>query len=643
VTSPHRPFKSVLIANRGEIAARVVREAKTLGLRAIAVYSDADRHALHVEDADTAVHIGPSPARDSYLNVERILAAAKQSNAEAIHPGYGFLSENPEFADAVTAAGLVWIGPSPQAIRAMGDKGNAKNIARKANVPVIPGYDGDDQSDARLLGEAKKIGWPVLIKAALGGGGRGQRRVTQESDFAEALASAKREALSAFASDRMILEKALDNVRHIEVQVFGDAHGNVIHLGERDCSVQRRNQKIIEEAPAPGVSDELRKAMGDAAVRLAKAVNYANAGTVEYLLDREGKFYFLEMNTRIQVEHPVTEEVTGTNLIQWQFAVSRGESLTLRQSDVKIAGHAIEVRLCAEDPGDAFRPQLGRIVGLATRRLQSRMDSGVSRETTITDNYDSMIAKIIAKGATRDEARRTLIADLTELDIVGPRTNRSYLIDLLSRDAVAAGAVDIAWLERQPPFADNHLSGDAGAIAALFLAYGRGNGWTSTGVRRTRVKLRERDKEREFIVEDGRVGDVALHEVLRAHRATPSMIVVEKPTGRVHASVDKRGAALQLGLDEGKTTALFEDITYAPAEPKGAGGANVVRAPMAGRIVKVLAEPGQKVAKNQILAILEAMKMEHELRAAIDGTVETVTTKAGDQVAIRQTLVTLTA
>ncbi|MBP6013869.1 MAG: ATP-grasp domain-containing protein [Alphaproteobacteria bacterium] len=637
----NRPFKSVLIANRGEIAVRIVREAQAAGLRAIAVYSDADKRALHVESADAAVHIGPAPARDSYLNAEHILAAAKQTNAEAIHPGYGFLSENPDFAQAVIDAGLVWIGPSPAAIRAMGDKGNAKEIARKAGVPVIPGYDGDDQSGAKLLAEAKKIGWPVLIKAALGGGGRGQRRVTQEADFADALASARREALSAFASDRMILEKALDNVRHIEVQVFGDAHGNVIHLGERDCSVQRRNQKIIEEAPAPGVSEELRQRMGTAAVALAKAVNYTNAGTVEYLLDREGHFYFLEMNTRIQVEHPVTEEVTGTNLIQWQFTVAKGEPLPLKQNDVKITGHAIEVRLCAEDPGDAFRPQLGRIAGFATSRLKCRVDIGVSRETEITDNYDSMIAKIIANGSTRDDARRKLLDDLMKLYLVGPRTNRSYLIDLLSRDAVVAGAVDIGWLERQPTFADDHLLSDTGATAALFLAYGRGNGWTSTGVRRTKVKLRERDKEHEYTVENGRVGNVALHEVLRAYRTTPSTIVVDTPKGRIQADIDKRGASLQLGLHEGRNTAHFEDITYAPAEPKGSAGANVIRAPMAGRIVKLMAEPGQTVAKNQVLVILEAMKMEHELKALTDGVVESIAAKVGDQVAMRQTLVTL--
>ena len=368
----HRPFKSVLIANRGEIAARIIREAQALGLRTIAVCSDADREAEYVSMADAFVHIGPPAAAASYLGVERILAAAGATGAEAIHPGYGFLSENPDFAEAVLAAGLVWIGPSPAAIRAMGDKGNAKEIARKAGVPVIPGYDGDDQSDARLLAEAHRIGWPVLIKAALGGGGRGQRKVTTAQAFSDALAAARREALSAFASDRMILERALEDVRHVEVQVFGDSHGHIIHLGERDCSVQRRNQKIIEEAPAPGVDTALRNRMGEAAVALARAVGYTNAGTVEYLLDQSGSFWFLEMNTRIQVEHPVTEEITGTNLIRWQFAIAAGAPLPLQQQQVAITGHAIEARLCAEDPGNGFSPQVGRgewrPPGVATRR-----------------------------------------------------------------------------------------------------------------------------------------------------------------------------------------------------------------------------------------------------------------------------------
>ncbi|MCE9521019.1 MAG: ATP-grasp domain-containing protein [Alphaproteobacteria bacterium] len=636
----HRPFTSVLIANRGEIAVRIVREAKAAGLHAIAVYSDADKRALHVESADAAVHIGAAPARDSYLNVANILAAAKATNAEAIHPGYGFLSENPDFAQSVIDAGLVWIGPSPNAIRAMGDKGNAKEIARKAGVPVIPGYDGDDQSEAKLLAEAKKIGWPVLIKAALGGGGRGQRRVTQEADFIDALASAKREALSAFASDRMILEKALDNVRHIEVQVFGDAQGNVIHLGERDCSVQRRNQKIIEEAPAPGVSEDLRQRMGSAAVALAKAVNYTNAGTVEYLLDRDGHFYFLEMNTRIQVEHPVTEEVTGTNLIQWQFTVAKGEPLPLKQSEVKITGHAIEARLCAEDPAQGFRPQLGRIHIFKVWGLDCRIDSGVG-SNLVTDNYDSMIAKIVAKGSTREDARSALVANLGRLDVVGLRTNRVYLQELLSHPDFMRSNIDTFWLERSVVAPDDNVDSTLGALVALYLAHGHGQGWASTGTRRTKLRLREREKEREFVVESGRVGGIELLWAWRARRGRGGEAAVQAGDTRLIAEIDERDGFIHAKTKGDGRDALFEDITYAPAEPKGGAGGNVIRAPMSGRIVKVLAEPGAAVAKNQVLVILEAMKMEHELKAAADATVETVSAKPGDQVSIRQVLVTL--
>jgi geranyl-CoA carboxylase alpha subunit len=649
----YRPFKSVLIANRGEIAVRIVREAKALGLRAIAVYSDADKRALHVEEADAAVHIGPAPARDSYLNVERILAAAKQTNAEAIHPGYGFLSENPDFAQSVIDAGLVWIGPSPAAIRAMGDKGNAKEIARKAGVPVIPGYDGNDQSDAKLLAEAKKIGWPVLIKAALGGGGRGQRRVSQEADFAEALASAKREALSAFASDRMILEKALDNVRHIEVQVFGDAQGNIIHLGERDCSVQRRNQKIIEEAPAVGISEDLRQRMGTAAVALAKAVNYTNAGTIEYLLAPDGHFYFLEMNTRIQVEHPVTEEVTRTNLIQWQFTVAKGDPLPLKQSEVKITGHAIEARLCLEDPASDFRPQTGTgefllRVGRVTewsvegqaRHVGVRVDTSTNRAIEASGHYDSMLAKLIAKGSDREEARAALLSGLQRNPVAGIRTNRGYLATLLTDPDFINGKTDTAWLARRAPFDDDNLEGRLGHLAALIATYGEGNFWRSTGAARALVMLREHGRTKTIAVENGEVGGLKLTHLFRDEDGQGVMARFSDGTPtRLSFAALITGQTIQ--IVHGPRDALFEDITYAPAEPKGAAGANVIRAPMAGRIIKVAAEPGQTVAKNQVLVILEAMKMEHELKAAADGIVDTVTAKPGDQVALRQTLVTL--
>jgi len=630
----HRPFKSVLIANRGEIACRIVREAKAAGLRAIAVYSDADRHAEQVLTADAAIHIGPSPAAESYLSIPKILAAAKATKAEAIHPGYGFLSENADFAQAVIDAGLVWIGPSPDAIRAMGDKGNAKELARKARVPVIPGYDGDDQSDANLLAEAKKIGWPVLIKAALGGGGRGQRKVTEESAFLDALASARREALSAFASDRMILEKALEKVRHIEVQVFGDSHGNVIHLGERDCSVQRRNQKIIEEAPAHGVGDALRKLMGTAAVSLAKAVNYTNAGTVEYLLDSENNFWFLEMNTRIQVEHPVTEEVTGTNLIQWQFDVAAGRPLPFHQGDVIFSGHAIEARLCAEDPHEGFAPQ----TGVARIRLgQGRIDSG-GEAIRVSGDYDSMLAKVIATGQTRAEAIERLQQMLHDQPPAGIRTNSNYLLDILATGEFREGRCTIDWLSGRAVAPENHATAPHAVSAAIFLDHGAGQAWRSNGITRSVITLQERKARATFAVENFRCNGYEMASVrpagdsvtaeLQAPDGTVTNLEALFMGNRVHVALDGRDA-------------LFEDITYAPAERKDAAGAGAIRAPMAGKIAKLAAEPGQKVARGDLLVILEAMKMEHELRAATDGTVDTITVKPGDQVAMRQLLVTV--
>ena len=632
----YRPFKSVLVANRGEIALRIIREAQAAGLLAIAVYSDADRKSWHVQQADTAFHIGPSPASGSYLNIAKLLAAAKATKAEAIHPGYGFLSENADFAQAVIDAGLVWIGPSPDAIRAMGDKGNAKEIARKANVPVIPGYDGDDQSDARLLAEAKKIGWPVLIKAALGGGGRGQRKVTEESAFIDALAAARREALSAFASDRMILEKALENVRHIEVQVFGDGHGNVIHLGERDCSVQRRNQKIIEEAPAVGVSEELRTRMGSTAIALARAVNYSNAGTVEYLLDRDGNFYFLEMNTRIQVEHPVTEQVTGTNLIQWQLAVAMGKTLPLRQDEVKIQGHAIEARLCAEDPADGFAPQTGT-ASLGKGRI--RID-GCGDTMSVSGHYDSMLAKLIASAPTRSQAVSDLVRQLKELPPAGIRTNRNFLLDLLESREFQEGACPIEWLAGRSAYVENHCTQPHAAAAAIFLDHGAGQNWNSSGITRSMVKLGERRNRSTHVVENFRTNGFEVVSVrpdgnivrgeLKAPDASLHGVVARIQDQSVHVIIDGRDA-------------LFEDITYAPAERKDAAGAGAVRAPMSGRIIKVNAETGAQVTKGQILVILEAMKMEHELRAPANGTIDTVTAREGFQVAMRQVLVTMKA
>jgi geranyl-CoA carboxylase alpha subunit len=635
----HRPFSSVLVANRGEIAARIIREAQAQGLRAIALFSEADRNARYVADADASICIGPPPAAASYLDIERILAAASATGAQSIHPGYGFLSENPSFAEAVIAAGLVWIGPSPSAIRAMGDKGNAKEIARKVGVPVIPGYDGDDQSDARLLAEARRIGWPVLLKAALGGGGRGQRKVTTEQAFSDALAAARREAMSAFASDRMILEKALEGVRHVEVQVFADSHGNVIHLGERDCSVQRRNQKIIEEAPAPGVDAALRTRMGEAAVALARAVGYTNAGTVEYLLDQAGNFWFLEMNTRIQVEHPVTEEITGTNLIRWQFAVAAGAPLPLRQQDVAISGHAIEVRLCAEDPGDNFSPQVGQGEFRPARR-HVRTDCAGTTSGHVSGHYDSMVAKIIAKGATRADAITALRQALGEAGLFGIRSNTNHLDDILADTGFAQGGVDIAWLTRRGDFADSHLDRPHAAFAALCLSSLHGDGWRSNGHSRSIVRLRERQAEKTFIVENRTIAGLDLTRIEPGDTQGWHKLQARSAQGHnLKAEAFVQGTRIHV-RHEGRD-ALFEDVTYAPAERKDPAGAGAVRAPMAGRIVKVAAEPGLMVSKGDLLVILEAMKMEHELRASADGVVDAVSIKPGDQVAIRQVLVTI--
>jgi geranyl-CoA carboxylase alpha subunit len=632
----YRPFKSVLIANRGEIAVRIVKEAKASGLHAIAAYSEADQKAWHVQSADAAVHIGPSPATESYLSIPKLLAAAKSTKAEAIHPGYGFLSENADFAQAVIDAGLVWIGPSPHAIRAMGDKGNAKELARKAHVPVIPGYDGDDQSDATLLAEARKIGWPVLIKAALGGGGRGQRKVTEESAFLDALASARREALSAFASDRMILEKALENVRHIEVQVFGDSHGAVIHLGERDCSVQRRNQKIIEEAPAVGVSEELRNRMGASAIALAKAVNYTNAGTVEYLLDASGNFYFLEMNTRIQVEHPVTEEVTGTNLIQWQFDVAAGKPLALSQSEVRITGHAIEARLCAEDPDQGFAPQIGDLASWSTPRW-ARVDYGLQWDATIPAEYDSLLAKVIGRGLTREDARQQLVHALEDGLALGVKTNRNYLLQVLEMEEFVAGTYNLGILASYPGRTVPALQTEHASIAALLLAFGDKGGWSSSGIRTSSITLRAGSSTRTFRIENGTVNGM---ELLKTDcEITPWSFTARDESGEFTGLFVQQGT--QIHINWAGTDEVFEDVTYAPAERKDSAGAGAIRAPMAGKIIKLATAPGATVAKGDLLVILEAMKMEHELRAATDGTIDTIAIKPGDQVAMRQLLVTV--
>ncbi|MDE0946271.1 MAG: ATP-grasp domain-containing protein, partial [Sphingobium sp.] len=462
-------IQSLLIANRGEIACRIIRTARAMGIRTVAVYSDADAQALHVRDADEAVHIGPSPARESYLKGDRIIAAARQTGAQAIHPGYGFLSENAEFAQAVIDAGLIWVGPNPPSITAMGLKDAAKQLMQDAGVPTTPGYLGADQSPAHLAAQADTIGYPVLIKAVAGGGGKGMRKVDAPADFVDALASCQREAASSFGNDHVLLEKWVTNPRHIEVQVFGDTHGNVVHLFERDCSLQRRHQKVIEEAPAPGMTEATRAVICAAAVRAAKAVDYVGAGTIEFIADgseglRADRIWFMEMNTRLQVEHPVTEAITGVDLVEWQLRVASGEPLPLAQDDLRINGHAMEARLYAEDPIKGFLPSIGR---LDTFDLGEgcRIDTGVEQGAEISPFYDPMIAKMIAHGATREDARETLAAALDDTAIWPLKTNAGFLVKALENPDFVAARLDTGLIAREGDALMPPLRPDADALA----------------------------------------------------------------------------------------------------------------------------------------------------------------------------------
>ncbi|HYC64630.1 MAG TPA: acetyl-CoA carboxylase biotin carboxylase subunit [Reyranellaceae bacterium] len=612
-------FSKVLVANRGEIAWRVMRTAKAMGYRTVAVYSDADRDAPHVAFADEAVRIGPPPVGESYLSVERILEAAKKSGADAIHPGYGFLSENEGFAAACEKAGLTFIGPPPAAIAAMGNKAAAKRRMIEAKVPCVPGYQGADQSDANLQKEARKIGLPVMVKAAAGGGGRGMRLVTQDGELADAIKTARTEAESAFGSGELILEKAVVDARHVEIQVFADAHGNVIHLGERDCSVQRRHQKVIEEAPSPAVDEALRQRMGAAAVAAARAIGYRGAGTVEFLLGGDGAFYFLEMNTRLQVEHPVTEAITGLDLVEWQLRVARGDRLPLGQDEVKFGGHAIEVRLYAEDAYAGFLPQTGRVgVWRPTIGPGVRIDHGMKDGLAISPFYDPMIAKVIAHGRTREEARVRLIKALRDAVVLGPTTNRHFLIRLLEHPEFAAGQATTAFIGKNsfepPALTDHHWQLAAGLLwRASAERYPPSlRGWRNSNPEPTPIKLAVGDVERTVLVTTGGDDSVPFH-------------------------ID--GDDIVVDLDG--HTVRFTDLTYAPPASAAAGGDGTLRAPMDGKIVAIKVAAGEKVTKGQTLVVLEAMKIQHQLKAAADAEVASVSVKEGQQVSNRAVLVTM--
>ncbi|WP_448664872.1 acetyl/propionyl/methylcrotonyl-CoA carboxylase subunit alpha [Sphingomonas sp. CJ20] len=625
-------LKSLLIANRGEIACRIIRTARALNVRTIAVYSDADSNALHVRQADQAVHIGPSPARESYLVGEKILAAARETGAEAIHPGYGFLSENADFAQAVLDAGLIWVGPSPDSIRAMGLKDAAKSRMIAAGVPVTPGYLGEDQSPERLQAEADAIGYPVLIKAVAGGGGKGMRRVESASEFADALASCRREAASSFGDDRVLLEKYILSPRHIEVQVFGDTHGNVVHLFERDCSLQRRHQKVIEEAPAPGMDAETREAICAAAVRAAKAVDYVGAGTIEFIADaseglRADRIWFMEMNTRLQVEHPVTEEITGVDLVEWQLRVASGEALPMRQDELSINGWAMEARLYAEDPSNGFLPSVGPLthfyVPKGNLRSPMRLEMGVEQGESISPFYDPMIAKLIVHRPARDEALKALGRHCGGVHSWPVRTNAAFLKRLLEDGDVRAANLDTGIISRKgdtllPPLEPTTaMLGRAAHTLMLAGAFAQPEYEDSDSIAKLPIWRQPKGFR------------------LNAPGRSPSLRVSDGT--KVYEAVADDSYAYDKTVAEGLLVALDGDtriftLARADGATTGATADGAILAPMPGRITAVDVTPGATVAKGQRLVTLEAMKMEHSLTAPFDGIVAELHAQAGAQV-----------
>jgi 3-methylcrotonyl-CoA carboxylase alpha subunit len=650
-------FAKILIANRGEIACRVIKTARRLGIRTVAVYSDADRGARHVAMADEAVHVGGSPARESYLVVEKIIEAAKRTGAEAIHPGYGFLSENAGFAEACAKASVVFIGPPPAAIRAMGSKSEAKKIMEKAKVPLVPGYHGDDQSPALLAKEAARIGFPVLIKASAGGGGKGMRVVEAAAQFDEALAGAKREAKASFADDHVLIERYLTRPRHIEIQVFADSHGNCLYLFERDCSIQRRHQKVIEEAPAPGMEPSRREQMGEAAVAAAKAIGYVGAGTVEFIANQDGTFYFMEMNTRLQVEHPVTEMITGQDLVEWQLVVAAGGKMLLTQDQLRIDGHAVEVRLYAEDPNRNFLPSTGTLVHLRLPEESAhvRVDTGVRQGDTVTPFYDPMIAKVIVHDRDRAAAMRRMAALMGETEVVGVTTNAALLKALCSHEAFVGGEVDTGFIERhrdelfaKPAPADDKAFAIATLARVAEWAPVSADPWDQkNGFRLLDIghdEVRWKDGEHEVVV------------IVRRRR--DGMLDLQLPGGTLEAAVrrlaDDRlsirlagdtftAAVVRRQTSDGLDYTLFADgssrrlrlvdpLDVTQYEAVASGEASV-RSPLPGKIIDLRVKAGDTVSKGQPLLVLEAMKMEHTLAAPTDGKIKSVRYAVGEQVA----------
>ncbi|SFQ88559.1 3-methylcrotonyl-CoA carboxylase alpha subunit [Halopseudomonas formosensis] len=640
-------INTLLIANRGEIACRIMRTAKEMGITSVAVYSDVDRQAQHVLQADIAIGLGGAKPADSYLLVDKILAAAHASGAQAIHPGYGFLSENAGFARACAEQGLIFVGPPASAIDAMGSKSAAKTLMEKAGVPLVPGYHGDEQDLQTFVTAAKRIGYPVLLKATAGGGGKGMKVVEREADMAEALASAQREALSSFGDARMLVEKYVLQPRHVEIQVFADQHGNCIYLNERDCSIQRRHQKVVEEAPAPGLSPELRKAMGDAAVKAAQAIGYVGAGTVEFLLDVRGEFFFMEMNTRLQVEHPVTEAITGQDLVAWQLRVAQGEKLPLTQEQVPLMGHAIEVRLYAEDTDNDFLPASGtlQLYREPPAGKGRRVDSGVTEGDVVSPFYDPMIAKLIAWGETREEARLSLLDMLRETVIVGVQTNLKFLTRILGHPAFALAELDTGFIPRHAeqllPASESldeqfwrtaakawllampgASSVAPGSGAAEFSPWTDLTSWRAGLPPQSRLHLRCGELDQPFAAVDVTGCSYC--------PTTQTLLVTEAQQTRRHRLLISNGALYLQWHNSWQRIDRFDPIAEVDHSHQHAGG---LQAPMNGSVVRVMVEPGQQVEAGAVLLVLEAMKMEHSIRAAEAGTVKAIFCAEGELIA----------
>jgi 3-methylcrotonyl-CoA carboxylase alpha subunit len=645
-------FTKILIANRGEIACRIIATCRRLGIATVAVYSDADRNARHVRLADEAIAIGPAPAQESYLRADKILQAVRSSGAQAVHPGYGFLSENAAFARACSDARIAFIGPPASAIEAMGDKSAAKALMAAANVPLTPGYHGDEQAPDFLREQADAIGYPVLIKASAGGGGKGMRKVEHSEDFIDALASCQREAQSAFGNAHVLVEKYVERPRHIEIQVFGDSHGNVVHLFERDCSVQRRHQKVLEEAPAPGMTAERRAAMGKAATDAARAVGYVGAGTVEFIAGPDGDFYFMEMNTRLQVEHPVTELITGTDLVEWQLRVAAGQPLPLSQEQLQIRGHAIEARLYAEDAERGFLPSTGTLqhLRLPSNGTNVRVDAGVEQDDVISPFYDPMIAKIIVWDETRSATLQRMQQALAQCQVAGVTTNAPFLRKLVMTDSFANARLDTALIEREQAAleaADEQADAQMlmAAIAAIqhptpaldphdpYSPWAQSDGWRLGTSAPHQVVLEQRDQR--HVLQVLRQRDGWKVETLGNISEVSGTLINDHLRMQIgdqmhRATVYREGADLYLFADSGMQRYSVHDPVSAADQASVDAGS--LLAPMPGRIVATLAEPGSRVSRGAPLVVLEAMKMEHTLHAPADGTVQGFRVRAGEQV-----------